>query len=103
MIEIPAGMRDIEGEDTAEVARRELIEEAGLAAAHVDLLTEILPSPGLTDSVTSIYLATGCTPARPTARVRRRSTWRCSTCRSTTRWRWSTAARSATRRPSSGC
>lgn len=67
VIEIPAGMRDIEGEDTAEVARRELIEEAGLAAAHVDLLTEILPSPGLTDSVTSIYLATGCTPA-PTDR-----------------------------------
>lgn len=62
VIEIPAGMRDIEGEDTAEVARRELIEEAGLDAEHLDLLTEILPSPGMTDSVTTLYLATGCTP-----------------------------------------
>lgn len=61
IIEIPAGMRDIEGEDTAEVARRELIEEAGLSAGRVDLLTEIFPSPGMTDSVTTIYLATECT------------------------------------------
>ena len=62
VIEIPAGMRDVDGEDTAEVARRELVEEAGLAAGELVLLTEILPSPGMTDSVTSIYLATGCTP-----------------------------------------
>lgn len=61
IIEIPAGMRDIEGEDTASVARRELIEEAGLSAGHLELLTEIYPSPGMTDSVTSIYLATDCT------------------------------------------
>ena len=62
VIEIPAGMRDIEGEDTAEVARRELIEEAGLAAGELVLLGEIYPSPGMTDSVTSLYLATNCTP-----------------------------------------
>ena len=62
IIEIPAGMRDIEGEDTAEVARRELVEEAGLAAEHLELLTEILPSPGMTDAVTTLYMATGCTP-----------------------------------------
>lgn len=62
VIEIPAGMRDIEGEDTAEVARRELIEEAGLIAGEVDLLGEIYPSPGMTDSVTSLYVATNCTP-----------------------------------------
>jgi ADP-ribose pyrophosphatase len=62
IIEMPAGMRDIDGEDTAEVARRELIEEAGLQAGELDLLTEILPSPGMTDSVTTLYLATGCTP-----------------------------------------
>jgi len=61
IIEIPAGMRDIEGEDTAEVARRELIEEAGLSAGAVELLTEIYPSPGMTDSVTTLYLATDCT------------------------------------------
>jgi ADP-ribose pyrophosphatase len=62
VIEMPAGMRDIDGEDTAEVARRELIEEAGLDAGHLELLTEILPSPGMTDSVTTLYLATHCTP-----------------------------------------
>ncbi|WP_051062669.1 NUDIX hydrolase [Ilumatobacter nonamiensis] len=67
VIEIPAGMRDIEGEDTAEVARRELVEEAGLDAGQVDLLGEIYPSPGMTDSVTWIYLATECRPV-PTDR-----------------------------------
>lgn len=61
IIEIPAGMRDIEGEDASDVARRELIEEAGLQAGQLDLLTEILPSPGMTDSVTTLYLATECT------------------------------------------
>jgi 8-oxo-dGTP pyrophosphatase MutT (NUDIX family) len=62
IIEMPAGMRDIAGEATAEVARRELVEEAGLLAGGLDLLTEILPSPGMTDSVTTLYLATDCTP-----------------------------------------
>ncbi len=62
LVEIPAGMRDIAGEDTAEVARRELVEEAGLTAGHLELLAEILPSPGMTDSVTTLYLATDCTP-----------------------------------------
>ena len=32
LIEIPAGMRDVPGEPAAETGRRELIEEAGLAA-----------------------------------------------------------------------
>ena len=62
VIEIPAGMRDVDGEATDAVAQRELIEEAGLMASRLDLLTEILPSPGMTDSVTTLYLATGCTP-----------------------------------------
>ena len=62
VVEIPAGMRDIAGEDTAEVARRELAEEVGLAAGELELLTEIMPSPGMTDSVTTLYLATGCRP-----------------------------------------
>ncbi len=62
VIEIPAGMRDVDGEDTADVARRELVEEAGLEAGAIEYLTEILPSPGMTDSVTTLYLATDCTP-----------------------------------------
>jgi 8-oxo-dGTP pyrophosphatase MutT (NUDIX family) len=63
IIEIPAGMRDIAGEEPIEVARRELVEEAGLSAGHLELLTEIYPSPGMTDSVTTIFLATDCTSA----------------------------------------
>ena len=61
VLEIPAGMRDIEGEAPEEVALRELTEEAGLAADDLVLLTAIYPSPGLTDSVTTIFMATGCT------------------------------------------
>jgi ADP-ribose pyrophosphatase len=62
IIEMPAGMRDVDGEATDEVAQRELVEEAGLRAGALELLTEILPSPGMTDSVTTLYLATDCTP-----------------------------------------
>lgn len=62
IVEIPAGMRDVPGEDPAETGRRELIEEAGLAAGAIDHLLDMLPSPGMTDSVCSIYLATECVP-----------------------------------------
>jgi 8-oxo-dGTP pyrophosphatase MutT (NUDIX family) len=61
IVEIPAGMRDVADEPPTETARRELAEEAGLAPSHLDLLLEMYPSPGMTDSVTTIYLATGCT------------------------------------------
>jgi ADP-ribose pyrophosphatase len=63
MIEIPAGMRDIAGEATEATGRRELIEEAGLDAGEMHHLIDIAPSPGMTDSVTSIFLATACRPA----------------------------------------
>jgi 8-oxo-dGDP phosphatase len=56
--EIPAGMRDVEGESPEATARRELAEEAGYAAGGLVKLHEMYPSPGLTDSVTHIYLAT---------------------------------------------
>jgi 8-oxo-dGTP pyrophosphatase MutT (NUDIX family) len=62
LIEIPAGMRDIPGEPAEECGRRELIEEVGLAAGEMALLTEMIPSPGMTDSVCSVFLATNCTP-----------------------------------------
>src|SRR5690606_16982491 len=51
VIEIPAGLRDVPGEPVEVTGKRELIEEAGLDAGRVELLTEILPSPGMTDSV----------------------------------------------------
>ena len=40
----------------------ELVEEAGLDAGGLELLIELYPSPGLTDSVTTVFLATDCTP-----------------------------------------
>jgi 8-oxo-dGTP pyrophosphatase MutT (NUDIX family) len=62
LIEVPAGTRDVPGEPPAECGRRELAEEAGLAAAEMVHLTDMFPSPGMTDSVLSVFLATGCTP-----------------------------------------
>ena len=63
IIEIPAGMRDVADEPPEVTAHRELIEEAGMQAGRLDHLVDILPSPGLTDSVTVIYLATNCSSA----------------------------------------
>lgn len=62
IIEIPAGMRDVPGEPPEQTAARELVEEAGLRAGRLDLIGEILPSAGMTDSVTTIFLATECEP-----------------------------------------
>jgi ADP-ribose pyrophosphatase len=62
VIEIPAGMRDVPGEPAIETGRRELIEEAGLRAGEMGHLVDIFPSPGMTDSVCTIFLASGCTP-----------------------------------------
>ena len=58
--EIPAGMRDVPGEPAEDTGRRELIEEVGLRAGEMEHLLDILPSPGMTDSVCSLFLATGC-------------------------------------------
>lgn len=60
LVEIPAGLRDVADEPPEATGRRELIEEAGLEAGSMHHLIEMVPSPGMTDSVTSIYLATGC-------------------------------------------
>ncbi|HWL45870.1 MAG TPA: NUDIX hydrolase [Ilumatobacter sp.] len=62
LVEVPAGTRDVPGEPPAECGRRELAEEAGLAAGEMIHLTDFIPSPGMTDSVLSVFLATGCTP-----------------------------------------
>ncbi len=58
MWEIPAGMRDVEGEAPELTAERELVEEAGLRPGRLELLTKISPSAGLTDSITWIFLGT---------------------------------------------
>jgi 8-oxo-dGTP pyrophosphatase MutT (NUDIX family) len=59
VLEMPAGTRDVEGEAPEETARRELAEEVGVHADHWQLLAALPVSPGVTDQVTRVYLATG--------------------------------------------
>ena len=70
-LEVPAGILDAEGEEPEEAARRELAEEAGLAATSLSRMVTFANSAGWTDEVTTIYLATGLreagTPAGFTA------------------------------------
>jgi 8-oxo-dGTP pyrophosphatase MutT (NUDIX family) len=56
MLEIPAGMRDVEGEPPELTAQRELGEEAGYAAGRIELLTAFHPSSGITDAMTWLFL-----------------------------------------------
>ena len=59
MVEIPAGLCDVEGEDDPEVtAQRELVEEVGREAGRLELLARMHPSSGLTDCFEHLYLAT---------------------------------------------
>jgi len=57
VLEIPAGMRDIEGEDPATTAERELAEETGFVSRHIERLGSCLSSPGVTDSVVELFIA----------------------------------------------
>lgn len=57
--ELPAGLIDHLGEDPLETARRELVEEVGLAATDWSVLVDVAASPGFTDEVVRVYLATG--------------------------------------------
>jgi 8-oxo-dGDP phosphatase len=55
--ELPAGLRDADGEPPVETAKRELAEEALLSAARWSLLATIYSSPGFSDEQVLIYLA----------------------------------------------
>jgi ADP-ribose pyrophosphatase len=57
LLEIPAGMRDVAGEDPARTAERELAEEAGFSAGRLELLTVFHNSAGMTDAMTHVFLA----------------------------------------------
>ena len=58
LIELPAGMRDVEGEPPESTAQRELAEEVGYRAGSMEHLATFLPSPGMTDSTAQVFLAT---------------------------------------------
>ncbi|WP_328610977.1 NUDIX hydrolase [Amycolatopsis sp. NBC_00345] len=55
--ELPAGLIDHVGEEPVEAAKRELVEEAGLAAGDWATLVDVAASPGFTDEVVRVFLA----------------------------------------------
>ncbi|MGW0181359.1 NUDIX domain-containing protein [Nocardia sp. NPDC003345] len=61
LLELPAGLIDIPGEDPLEAAKRELAEETGLAAREWSVLVDVALSPGFTDEALRVYLARGLT------------------------------------------
>lgn len=62
-VEIPAGLRDAADEPALETAKRELREEAELAASSWQHLLSTFPSAGITSEVHEIFLARGLTHA----------------------------------------
>lgn len=58
IVEVPAGTCDVEGEDLESTARRELAEETGIRARRWECLGAFYNSPGYSDQLTTLYLAT---------------------------------------------
>jgi 8-oxo-dGTP pyrophosphatase MutT (NUDIX family) len=58
LLELPAGKLDEEGEDVLTTAKRELAEEIGKGAWTWEHLTTFYSSPGFSDEVVHVYLAT---------------------------------------------
>jgi 8-oxo-dGTP pyrophosphatase MutT (NUDIX family) len=57
LLEIPAGLRDVDGEPPEETARRELIEEVGRRAGRLEKLCAFHNSPGFCDEVVHVFAA----------------------------------------------
>ena len=55
LLELPAGLRDKEGEAEIETARRELEEEVGCVAETVEHLVTLVTAVGFTDEAISIF------------------------------------------------
>ena len=58
LLEVPAGKRDVDGEEPITTANRELEEEIGYFAHRLDKLCEFYNSPGFCDEYTHLFLAT---------------------------------------------
>jgi 8-oxo-dGDP phosphatase len=63
LVEPPAGLLDVEGEDYLVAAQRELAEEVGLAATTWHVLVDLFTTPGMIGETLRIYLARGLTAA----------------------------------------
>lgn len=55
LLEIPAGLRDVDDEPPEQTARRELVEEVGMRAGRVEKLCQFLNSPGFCDEVVHVF------------------------------------------------
>ena len=64
--EIPAGLRDVDGEPLLATAQRELREETGYQARDWRVLLDTFTSPGFTTERVRIFLARGVSPADDT-------------------------------------
>lgn len=62
IVEIPAGKLDVAGESPQKAALRELKEEAGIQAGNITPLGTILSTPGFSDEVLHLFLATDLKP-----------------------------------------
>jgi len=65
LLELPAGIRDVDGEEPRVTAARELAEEAGVVAGHWTDLVQMWSSPGMTDEHWHVYLVRDLTAAAP--------------------------------------
>lgn len=57
LLEVPAGTRDVAGEPPEQTAARELAEEVGLRAGHLEQLCRFYNTPGFCDEETVLYVA----------------------------------------------
>ena len=57
LLEIPAGLLDVEGEDALRCAERELFEETGYRHAEIAFLGGTYTSPGFTDEYVHLFWA----------------------------------------------
>jgi 8-oxo-dGTP pyrophosphatase MutT (NUDIX family) len=69
--ELPAGLRDVKGEDLVAAAARELAEEVDLHAGRFELLIDMHTSPGFSDETIRLYLARELRPVPEAERYER--------------------------------
>lgn len=69
--ELPAGLRDVEGEDPMVTAGRELAEETDMTAGTMEFLVDIFASPGCSNERIRIYLAGDLKPVPAAQRFSR--------------------------------
>ncbi|MGI9649442.1 MAG: NUDIX hydrolase [Acidimicrobiia bacterium] len=64
IFELPAGKRDVSGEEPVDTARRECVEEVGLRPGRLTLLHVFYNSPGYSDEQSWLYLAEDLQPVQ---------------------------------------